>query len=337
MTPLRFAAGTCLSVLVLAPTARADTKSARAEELFEEGRRAMATGDFATACPKFAESLAIEPAAGTALNEAVCYEKAEKLASAWAAFRSAEGFAQAANEPARARAAGKNATRLESKLSHLTLSVAASAQLPGLEVRCDDDVVRAPEWGAAVPRDGGGHDIQATAPGRKTWRTHVELKASGQNLTVEVPLLEAEPQPAPPVAVAPPPATAVPSPTPPEVPPPSSDGKTQKIVAYSVGAFGIVAVGFGAFAGLHAKSVYDQALRECGNSTVCASSDAHSERGSAGTWATVSTIGFVAGGAALATGVILYFTAHHAPGSAGSALAIAPTPDGARVSLGGAF
>ena len=122
MTPLRFAACSCLSILVATSGVRADTKSARAEELFEEGRRLMAAGDLASACPKFAESLTIEPAAGTALNAAVCYEKADKLASAWAAFRSAEAFAQAANEPARARAAGKNAARLEAKISHLTVS-----------------------------------------------------------------------------------------------------------------------------------------------------------------------------------------------------------------------
>ena len=217
----------------------------------------------------------------------------------------------------------------------------AAAQVTGLEVRCDDEIVRAPEWGAAVPRDGGGHDLQATAPGKKPWRTHVELKTSGQSLTVEVPVLEDAPAPAPQAVLAPPPAEVPTSSLPSDVPPPgsapSTSVKTQKIVAYSVGALGIAVVGFSAFAGLHANSVYHQALDDCGGSTVCSSPTAHSLRGTAGTWATVSTIGFVAGGAALAAGVVLFVTAHRASDSAASTLAIAPMPDGVRVSFGGGF
>src|SRR5882757_7808503 len=47
----------------------------RAEALFDEGRRLMTAGDFTAACPKFASSQALDPAIGTALNLANCYEK----------------------------------------------------------------------------------------------------------------------------------------------------------------------------------------------------------------------------------------------------------------------
>src|SRR5258708_26363399 len=52
-------------------------------------------------------------------------------------------------------------------------------------------------WGVAIPRDGGGYDVQASAPGKKTGRTHVDLKPSKQSLVVDVPPLEDERPPEP--------------------------------------------------------------------------------------------------------------------------------------------
>jgi RNA polymerase sigma factor (sigma-70 family) len=46
----------------------------------------MASNDFATACPKFAESYRLDPAAGTLVGLALCNEGEGKSASAWAEF-----------------------------------------------------------------------------------------------------------------------------------------------------------------------------------------------------------------------------------------------------------
>jgi hypothetical protein len=322
--------------------ARANGKGdARAEALFTEGRRLMAAGDFAAACPKFADSQAIEPAPGTALNLATCYEKAGKLASAWAAFHTAQAVAQTAKQVDRARAAAKRADKLEPTLSHLIISVSPEAQVPGLEVRCDGEPVRQPEWGVAVPLDGGGHDIEASAPGKKTWKTHVELAASRQDLSVDLPALESE-APPPPPEPSPEPArvASLAAGTTPDVPPdaPKSGGGGLKVAGLAVGAVGLAGIGLGVFAGLKAQSTYKDAADLCkGTPPACpAGSPAFSQRDSAGTWATVSTVSFAAGGAALAGGALLYFVLAPAA-STKTTVAVAPSPGGAALSFAGRF
>jgi tetratricopeptide (TPR) repeat protein len=69
--------------------ARADASladKAAAQTLFDEGRKLMAKGMFADACPKLAESQKLDPGVGTQFNLSDCYEKMGQTASAWAGF-----------------------------------------------------------------------------------------------------------------------------------------------------------------------------------------------------------------------------------------------------------
>lgn len=76
-----------LAVLLLSRAASA--QGAAAEELFEQGRAALAAGDLPTACARFQSSDRLDPAAGTRASLGTCEERRGRLASAWEAFKSA--------------------------------------------------------------------------------------------------------------------------------------------------------------------------------------------------------------------------------------------------------
>ena len=91
----RFVAAFVL-VGMLPTAARADDGArAAAQAAFEEGRRLADAGDYAGAAERFEQSERLDPALGTVLNLANCYEHARRLASAWRAFhRGAEAGAR---------------------------------------------------------------------------------------------------------------------------------------------------------------------------------------------------------------------------------------------------
>src|SRR5262245_29948991 len=92
---------------------------AAAEALFQAGRAALAKGDYATACEKFAESQPLDPAVGTLFNLAECNDKLGKLATAWQLFNQvADTLAD--NDP-RKNVARERSRQLESRLPKLVL------------------------------------------------------------------------------------------------------------------------------------------------------------------------------------------------------------------------
>lgn len=102
-----------LTVLLGAGVASADEPpdAVRASALFAEGRQLMAAGDYASACPKLAESQALDPAADTALDLGICYQKASQAAfkAAHDLARSPEAGSSAGSAPTLALAPGPEA------------------------------------------------------------------------------------------------------------------------------------------------------------------------------------------------------------------------------------
>jgi hypothetical protein len=290
-----------------------------------EGRRLMAAGNYGEACPKIADAESQTPAPVTALTLGICWEKAGKLASAWSAYKAAVDVANGAHQKKSIVAAQHAVARIEPKLSHITIKLAERPS--GIEVRRDGDVVSDSDIGAAIPLDGGGHDVEVNAPGKKPWKKHVDLAESGQSLAIDVPALEGD-TPAPVAATEE-------TPPPPEQDKGGSRGQTQRIAGIAVGSVGVLGVALGAVAGIEAKSTYNDALSKCGGHTSCpAGSPGLSERNTAGTWATVSDVAFIAGGAAVVGGVVLYFTA---PRGSTTTVGLAPAARGTGLSLVGRF
>jgi hypothetical protein len=334
MTSLRRAGALlALSALSLAPLSahgQSGESAAQAEALFREGKQLLKDGKTDQACQKLEGSYRLDPAIGTLMNLADCHEKLGKHASAWAEFLSASSLSKRRGETDRETVARDRATALEPKLIRLTIVVPPATKVDGLEVRRDGAVVDPASFGSATPVDPGKHQITARAPGRKESTTSVEASGEGKAFTVEVKPLAIDDTPKP---VASAPATAAPTAAPPPpAPPPPRTRATVGLVLGGVGAAGIVV---GSVFGLMAKSKWSSA--NCQNG-ICPTQGQQDDSTSAKGLATVGTVGFAVGGALLATGAVLYFTAPSGD-SAKASLSVAPTAgtDGGGLLVRGRF
>jgi hypothetical protein len=281
---------------------------AAAEALFNQGRDLMTAGKYVEACPKFEASQQLDPGLGTMLNLAECYEKTGRTASAWAEYREAIPLARAAGSKARQDLATERAQALQERLSTLTIRAMRSDQESAhLEVRRDGVVLQEAELGSPIPVDPGEHVIEAAAPGKQPWSSKVQVGGDAAKLVVEIPALAAAgdaPASNPPASA----ATALAPTTEPPADRPRS-GSAQRTSGLVLGGAGVVGIGLGTFFGLQASSKWSDAKAACTDYPYGCSSNGQDLRSSARSAATVSTVGFIAGGALLATGLVLYFTA----------------------------
>lgn len=164
---------------------------AQAEALYNEANKLMTAKQYEQACPKFAESHRLDPGVGTLLKLATCYEQLNKTASAWASLLEAQLLAEKNKDAARAGKAKARATQLVPKLTRMNVNVSSAAgSIQGLEVRRDGELIGKGQWGQALPVDPGTYQIEASAPGRKTWSTRIDAVGPGKTIAVEIPLLE---------------------------------------------------------------------------------------------------------------------------------------------------
>jgi hypothetical protein len=323
---------------------------ATAEALFQQARQLMKAGQFSEACPKFAESQRLDPAVGTLLYLAECYEKNGQTASAWATFELAAAEGRKDNQAAREKIAKERAQQLLGRLSRLTIAVPAAARVVGLTIRRDDIEVGAPSWDTALPVDPGQHVVQASAPDKKPWVTAVDVGQDAASVVLEIPVLEdAAPAPTaavPPQPVAPPstPVVASPAESPAGKDSTSSSGGTQRIAGLAIGGAGVVSFGVGTVLAVVAQS------KETDSEKYCAPDDPSrcTQQGvdildDARGLNTTGNILLGVGGLLVVSGAVLYLTAPSASDAAKSppatqvALASALSPAGGRLILSGRF
>lgn len=283
-----------LLVLVsFAPIVHAD--AAAAEARFREGLKLMDDKNYDAACPKLAESNRQDPASGTLLALALCYERAGKLASAWSSYTDAAEQAKAEKKADREKAALQKVRELEPKLSKLTVVVSDEAkQISGLFLTLDGAALGAGSWNVATPVDAGKHRIDASAAGYKSFSASVDVGADRDQKSVEVGALDKSAGEAAPARA----GQAAPIA---DEPAPKSSLKTYGLVA---GGIGVVALGVGTVFALNAKKKNNDSNSDCsGNVCGDAGFAARQDARSAGNAATVA---FIAGGVLVATGVTLY-------------------------------
>jgi hypothetical protein len=260
--------------------------------LFNDAKSDAARGDWAAACPKFAEAERLHPAAAILLNLAECYEHVNRLASAWGAWKDAEIMARNAHDAKREQVAIERGQAIAPKLAKLAIVVPPATRVPGLEVRKDEVVVGEGQYGASLPADVGQHTVGARAPGHKPWSTVVRIETNGAAASVEIPALEDAPPEAPAGSGA---APAL---------------GPQRIAGISVVAAGVVALGVATGFGVEAIQKNDASKAQClpNAPSMCFQAGADL-RLSAGRAADASTALVVAGGLTVAAGLTVFFTA----------------------------
>jgi hypothetical protein len=301
--------------LVMAGARSADAQSAEAQELFDEGRRALAAGDYATACEKLGASERIERAVGTLLSLAECEEGLGQLASERLHLQEAATWAEATHDPLnRGPVARRRFAEIDKRVPRLTLQRAPGAPHDSRITRDGVDLGAA-AFDAPLPVDAGPHTIVVSAPGRA-------------NATYEVTLKEGEER-----------ALVV---------GPSGDGAVaarsnallgwpRRNWVYALGGVGVAGITVGSVFGVLTFSAWNRAQRDCGSG--CApGSPARGEASDAHTDAAVSTVAFLAGGLALAAGTYLFFTTSP-DGKAAGGVRVEPwlTAGAGGASVGGAW
>ncbi len=307
----------CLSSVTPAVAQSTDDRVA-AESLFTSGRELMQAGKYQEACEKFESSRRLEPALGTTLNLANCYEKLGRTASAWAEFKSAAAEAQRLNDSARKATALERAAALEPKLSRLWLQ----ADDPSVSVSRNGVPVNAGVLGNAIPVDPGSHELEASAPGKVTWKDTVDVKGEGATVEVRIPPLADSGD----GATSPPPSTQDSSPPPAMS---AETGSTQRTVAWVSGGVGVAGVVTGTVFGLLASSSWSKAQDGCDDGAFECTADAIDKEDSARTQANVATVAFIVGGVGLGLSTVLFLT----DGPESPEVALEPT----RVVLRGRF
>ncbi len=323
------------------PPAEAQPSSnnkAAAEALFDEGKKLLEAGNFAEACRAFEASQKLDAGVGTLLYLGDCYERTNRVASAWATFREAAAMAKTAADDKREQIARSRAEALEPKLYKLTIAVID--RVPGLEVKRNGELLADATWGVALPVDAGKQTIVATAPGYLTYEKAIDVPEGPGKETVTIPKLEVDPNASKPAPTTTATATTAPTTAPPPVVPPKEERSQGLLIGgLVVGGLGVIGAAVtGALVGV-ASSKYAEGDDFC-EGTVCTDQrgvDAANDARSLGDVATGTLIGSLVLIATGATLVIVHFATEPSTPSAAVEVGIMPRADGAALGVWGRF
>ncbi|HEX3761231.1 MAG TPA: hypothetical protein VHW23_21195 [Kofleriaceae bacterium] len=244
-----------LGILALSATAHAQSAGAQAESLFREAKDLMAKGKIAEACAAFDASQKLDPTIATLLNQAACREKNQQFATAWGLFLEAErqtrNATDAQNQGHHQTAATK-ASKLEPRLSTLTITVSPENRVAGLEVLRGGEPVDPGAWSRALPVDGGTYQITARAPGNAEWSSTITVGNEHDAKTIEIPRLKA-------AALEPPPTQ---TPEPAAASATSASHPRSRVVPLALGGAAVALAGGALGFELWARSTNSQSLDE---------------------------------------------------------------------------
>jgi hypothetical protein len=278
---------------------------ANAEKLFLEGRDLITAGDYTTGCPKIAESYRLDPALGTLLALALCHEHDGRLGSAMRAFEQLKAGAATDGRSDRADFARARLAALDARTPRLTIRVPPVIRAASAEVLLNGEAIPAAAWDTALPVDPGPQRVEARATGFAPFVAKVDapLGARAEITLALVPNGDHAAEAGP-------------------------DGR--RILGYGLGGTGVVALGLGAYFGIHALALMSHVRETCPPPGPCPDPSRVDESQSAVTSARVADVAVGAGLALVAVGAYLVFV-HPAPQDK----TVAVGPGGAMVSFRG--
>lgn len=282
-----------LGALAQAAPARAETaESEAAELLFEAGKKLMAEGRFAEACRELERSQELDPALGTLLNLADCYQRRGEGSRAYRTFVETRTLAAAGGHIEVERVADERASSLFAAHPKITIDATAASSEPDVQVLQDDVPVPPTFWGTPLPIEPGRHTFEARGPGRRPHRLTIEVVPGQGPARIEFPELG--------------PLSG--SDRDGDVRSPNSTSlKPRQWFAIGAGGAGAVGLVVGTIFGLKSIRVGHAADEHCDGSR-CRTKEGVRLRSEARSAGDVSTVGFVLGAAGIATGAALWLT-----------------------------
>lgn len=322
-----------VGIAILGRGGVAAAQPAPADAAFERGREALQVGKYTQACAAFEESQRLEPRPATQFNIALCSEQLGRLATALVIHRE---LAQTEDNPQRRARSAELAAQLESRVPRLRIDVGVlgtrtKKQPVGTVVTIN--TVRATSF-KDLPINLGTSRVVATAPGYLEWTGQVTADTEGERTALTI-QLERDPD-----AELPDPDPGEPAEDATEPEAPADDRRPRSVgtshrKTYAVIAMigGGLAVGGGIAFGISASNRWADAKNACGGDQICSGStelvNGRHHEDQARLRGNLSTISFVAGGAAILGGVLLWVTAP----SESSTVAIAPSVDASSAGL----
>ena len=325
---MRFAAVMLVMAAALcAGAASGQDKAAMADALFDQARQAMAARDYDNACTKFREADRLDPQPGSKMNLGLCEEKRGKLATAASLYRAAIEALPASDE--RKALASKQLAAIAGKVPKLVLR-AENAAPEDMRARIGDVDVGA-AWGTPLPVDPGEVVVVVSAPGRQARQMRTQV-AAGE--TVEMAIA-----PGPALATAPPadnqreatPDGRVPGGDAADPPQPSGSG-TLTTVGWIIGASGLALAIAGAVTGGLGLGEKSSGEEQCDATKGVCSQEGVDANDAAQTLLTTTTVLWVVGGVAIATGITLLLL-DDGDGASQTALVTHVSPFGATLTL----
>jgi hypothetical protein len=256
-----------------------------AESLLADGKKLLASRQYAAACAKIQESQRLAPASSKLLELAICHEKQGKTATAWRELNAV--LRQGVGTDASSKTARAHLTALEPRISRITITARQGTDTAAIQLTIDGVPLEDSAWGTPMPVDPGSHSVVATVGGAQQWSSRIDVGAGGDQKTVEVPVLakasstspQSAPKPEPTVNV----TEKLEQPSFAETPPDDHEQQRSNphrpVMGYVLLGAGLVGIGVGSYFGVRAISLRSDSddicrLRGCTQEAVSLNNDA---------------------------------------------------------------